>query len=297
MIATVPITAGPSMPISRRSFLISLFPSVLAAGCAKIEPAGKARVLAPVEPVSFFLRELAGGAVEVETLVPAGQEPETFALTVPQLARVASSRLLFRIGFPLEEALLERLRSSANRSAGDIEVVDLRPEKAAGSDPHIWMSPAIMKNALAPMADSLGRIAPEAAEEISRRAADLTERLTALEEEITAAVASSPTRELYVFHPAYGYFCRQFGLEQIAFENEGHDPSPREMADWIRRVQDRHVRVIIAQPEFSQAQIRSVAEQTGVPVRVHSPLEGDYFQNLRGLAALIADGPGDDPDE
>ena len=40
MIATVPITAGPSMPISRRSFLISLLPSVLAAGCAKIE--GKA---------------------------------------------------------------------------------------------------------------------------------------------------------------------------------------------------------------------------------------------------------------
>ncbi|MBQ3332078.1 MAG: zinc ABC transporter substrate-binding protein, partial [Thermoguttaceae bacterium] len=181
------------MPISRRSFLISLLPSVLAAGCAKIEPAGKARVLAPVEPDSFFLREWAGGAVQVETLVPAGQEPETFALTVPQLARVASSRLLFRIGFPLEEALLERLRSSAHRSAGALEVVDRRPAKAAGSDPPIWMSPAIMQKALAPMAEALTKLAPEAAEEISSRAADLTERLTALEEEITAAVEASPT--------------------------------------------------------------------------------------------------------
>ncbi|MBQ1456772.1 MAG: zinc ABC transporter substrate-binding protein [Thermoguttaceae bacterium] len=279
------------MPITRRSFLISLVPSFLAAGCAKIEPSGEARVLAPVEPVSFFLRELAGGAVQVETLVPAGQEPETFAPTVPQLARAAASRVLFQIGFPLEEALLERLRSSAGRSTGRIEVVDLRPEKAENSDPHIWMSPAIMKKALAPMAEALTKLAPEAAEEISRRAADLTERLTALEEEITAAVEASPTRELYVFHPAYGYFCRQFGLEQIAFECHGHDPSPREMADWIRRVKERDVRVIIAQPEFSQTQIRSVAEQTGVPVRVHSPLEGDYFKNLRGLTALIAGGP------
>ena len=280
------------MPITRRSFLICLVPSVLAAGCAKVEPSGKARVLAPVEPVSFFLRELAGGAVEVETLVPAGQEPETFALTVPQLARISGSRALFRIGFPLEEALLERLRSSADRSSGGIDVVDLRPEKAESSDPHIWMSPAIMKNALAPMAETLGKLAPEAAEEISRRAEDLAGRLTALEEEIAAALEASPTRELYVFHPAYGYFCRQFGLEQIVFENEGHEPSPREMADWIRRVRERHVRVIIAQPEFSQAQIRSVADQTGVPVRVHSPLEGDYFKNLRGLTALIADGSG-----
>lgn len=285
------------MPITRRTFLLTTLPALLAAGCAKSrhadsDPQGDQadgpRVLATVEPVSFFLRELSAEAVEVETLVPAGQEPETFALTVPRLARLTGCAVLFRVGFPLEDTLFERLRSSAARSSSvEPVVVDLRPEVTDNTDPHIWMSPAVMKAALPIMAEALTKLAPSASEEIARREDNLTARLTALEEEITRAINELETRDLYVFHPAYGYFCRQFGLEQIAFEDDGHEPSPREMADWIRQVQEKHVPVIIAQPEFSQAQIESVADQTGVPVRVHSPLEGDYFKNLRDLTALI----------
>ncbi len=161
------------------------------------------------------------------------------------------------------------------------------PAEGEEMDPHIWMSPALMKEAVRLMTQSLFELLPEEKETIEQRRDMLLNRLGELENEISNALHALSTRTIYVFHPAYGHFCQQFQLEQRAMEKEGQTPTPKEMAEWIRAVRENHIRLLIAQPEFGEDQIRSVAREAEVDVEVHSPLQHDYFENLRSLTSLI----------
>ena len=278
-------------------------------GCgASVEPAVENRLaaLATVEPVAYFLRAVGGDFVTVEVLVPAGREAETYAPTPSDIQKLALCRIFFRVGLVSEEPLLARLRTLNPK----MEIVDLRENLALhgdehhdeshehrhgepcgcgdGLDPHLWMSPEIMKTATETIAKRFSRLDSAHAADFQRSAAELVERLDDLSDLIQRRLAGLSHRTIYVFHPAYGYYCRQFGLEQRAIEADGKAPKPRELADWIRRAGEERVRTIIVQPEFGPSAIQAICESLPVRSAVHSPLEADYFENLRRLTELIA---------
>lgn len=284
-------------------------------------------VLTTVDPVAYFLRELSGEWVTVETLVPAGKEPETFAPTPRTVQRFAACAIFFRVGLVCEEPLLPRLaamnpkmktvdlrgaipesfhdpHTETARSDGSDHTAPEAKEDAHdhsdhgcdcgedGLDPHLWMSPAVMRSVVQTMAAELETLAPEHRADFQRNRDVLLERLEKLDREISERLEGLPNRTLYVFHPAYGYYCRQFGLRQRALEEGGRAPSPKDLADWIRRIGDERVSMIIAQPEFGASQLQALSEAAHVNIEIHSPLQTDYFANLRGLTDLLsADGP------
>ena len=311
---------------------ISLF------GCRNAPPdagSDSLSVLTTVEPIAFFLTEIADGHIAVETLVPAGKEPETFAPTLRTVQRFAACSVYFRVGLACEEPLLARLTTMNSR----LKIVDLRdsipesfhapagcgheggheggegddtheaptdgsaPEHAenhtadhdhapsgcgdGGLDPHLWMSPAVMKGAVRTMTESLASMAPEHRSEFEQNRDDLIRRLEELERQISERLEGRTNRNIYVFHPAYGYFCEQFGLQQRAMEEGGRTPSPKDLADWIARIGAERVGTIIAQPEFGESYFRALAESVSVNIEIHSPLLPDYFANLGRLTDLI----------
>jgi len=250
-------------------------------------------ILTTVDPVAFLLRQIVSPAdtgIEVVTLVPAGKEPETFTPSPGAVGQLAECSCFFRLGLPCEDSLMPRLASLDSK----MKAVDLRefipePLKSENSDPHLWMSPAAVRGAVQGIVPILTAQYPEHETLIARNAEQLSARLEQLEQETAARLENLPNRTIYVFHPAYGYFCRQFNLKQEAMEEGGHDPSPKDLAGWIRRISDEGIRTIIAQPEFGDAQVRAVAESVQVNIEIHSPLEPDYFKNLRRLTDLITD--------
>ena len=266
---------------------------------------GRLRVVVSIDPQACFVERIGSDRVAIEVLVPTGKEPETYTPTPGQIRQLARSHVFFRVGFPAETALLPKLASVAPRlKVVDTRVnLDLRRSDPHGHDdhthihgcdcgidgidPHVWVSPALVLRQAETIRDTLVAFDPDGKAEYEANCERLIVDLTELQEEIREKLAPFQGKTIYVYHPTYGYFCDEFGLEQKAIEVDGKPPTPKTMADWISHVRRDEVRIIIVQPEFNRSAAEKVAESTGAELVAHSTLNRDYFQSMRDLAVLI----------
>jgi zinc transport system substrate-binding protein len=92
-----------------------------------------------------------------------------------------------------------------------------------------------------------------------------------------------------VFHPAWGYFAREFGLKQMAIEVQGKEPSARELGEILDYARNNHVSTIFVQPQFSRRTAEIIAREIGARIAIADPLAADWAGNLRNLAKALVE--------
>ncbi|UCF95903.1 MAG: zinc ABC transporter substrate-binding protein [Spirochaetaceae bacterium] len=266
-------------------------------------------VFVSIQPQSYFIERIGGERIRVETLVKPGQDPHTFEPTPQQMARLAEAKAFFRIGVEYENPLMPRIESTMK----GIVVVDCREgihlrkmetqghdeaeqegeeheEEYGGTDPHVWLS---VRNAIriaGTMRDALVELDPEGKDSYDRGHDQLIEDLQALDRRIAAILAPVKGRRFFVFHPSFGYFADDYGLEQIAVQIGGAEPSARQLARLIEEAKTTGVRVIFVQPQFSQKSAETIAAEIGGAVVPIDSLARDYIDNLERMARAIEEG-------
>ncbi len=258
------------------------------------------RVMVSILPQEFFVKRIGGSRVHVETLVQPGQSPATYAPAPRQMTALAASAIYFRTGVPFENALIPKL----TRATPDLAVVDLRQdiellpleesEKDHGDhhhgdlDPHIWLDPMLALQQSGVIRDTLIQYDPAGAKEYSANFLLLADELRQLDEELRITLSPYTGRSIYVFHPAYGYFCRAYGLVQKGINPDGKEPGARYLARLIEDAGADNTRVIFIQPQFSDRAARAIAKSIGGTVVTLDPLARDYLENMRAIAGEIA---------
>lgn len=164
---------------------------------------------------------------------------------------------------------------------------DHAEEEPGGTDPHIWLAPALLKLEARNVFEALTELDPGHAAEYGANLAELVDELDALDAEIAEALAPIRGRTIYVFHPAFGYFADAYGLEQVAVETGGSEPGPRDLATLVERAKKDGVRVIFVQPQFASSSAKAVAREIGGAVVPIDPLAYDCLNNLRTVASRI----------
>ncbi|MBR5627443.1 MAG: zinc ABC transporter substrate-binding protein, partial [Thermoguttaceae bacterium] len=155
-------------------------------------------------------------------------------------------------------------------------------------DLHFWMSPRRVLNAIPLIVAGLSETDPEHAADFQRNADQLTGELISFQKEIEEQLSVFAGRTIVVAHPAYGCFCEEFHLTQLAIEKDGKSPKPQDLARLITQIREEQIRCIIVQPEFNQSDAEAITSSlSNVRIVTHSPLERDYFRNLRELTVLI----------
>ncbi|HEX9800666.1 MAG TPA: metal ABC transporter substrate-binding protein, partial [Thermoanaerobaculia bacterium] len=164
----------------RRRHLLLL--AALAAAAGAVAAAERPVVAVSVAPQREIVARLAGAAVEIVTLVPPGTDVETFAPSVQQIAALERAALVFRVGDPafrlearLVDPWLERRRHVASVALADHVrgQPGSAPAAAPHGDPHLWVSPRIVRGAAAELAVRLARLLPGEAAAIRSRAVGL----------------------------------------------------------------------------------------------------------------------------
>ncbi len=281
----------------------------VAAGCSRTPAADdRIRVAVTIAPHGYLVERIAGARVSVQVLVPPGQDPHTYDITPQALRELSRSRLYFTAGLEIEKTLAPRVAR-----VGKIRIVDtlkgLEPflfaagpsdahagvapgrsqtDSVEGVDPHVWLDPALAARQAETMRDALASVDPANTADYDRGCDRLVADLRAARERIAALLAPHRGARLYVFHPAWGYFAREFGLEQVPVEVEGKEPTARQLADLVRRARQEQVRVVFAEPQFRTASVQSVAREIGARVVLIDDLSADYLVNLERAAAEIA---------
>ena len=112
---------------------------------------------------------------------------------------------------------------------------------------------------------------------------------------IDSTLSEFAGQSIVVFHPAFGYFTRRYGLVQLAVEDEGKAPTARRLATVVASLENQKVQAIFIQPQFSDSAARRVADALGCALVDLDPLSEDYVENLETMASRIAKSLADRP--
>lgn len=281
--------------------------AVLLPGCAAKQPdSGKLRVIASIEPLAWFVERIGGDRVAVSVMVPAGGNPHTYEPTPRQMEEVSRANLFVKAGSGVEFELdwmqrlvdLNKSMTVCNASEG-VTLLPMSAEKHeheesaeeyhdhGNFDPHFWLSPANARLIAKNVERSLAAVDPAGKEYYAANATVLDKELQALDSEIRKQLGGVKNRRFLVFHPAWGYFAHEYGLEQIAAEEEGKTLTPRQMEAVIEQARSAGIRVVFVAPQFSSAQADAIAGDIGGQTVTVDPLARDYAANLRKATAAF----------
>ena len=257
-------------------------------------------VFVSILPQKYFVERVGGDRVEVDVLVLPGQSPATYSPPPQQLTRLARAQVYFRIGVPFEKSLIPKIESAMK----DLLIVDTRDgiplrkiegdhhheehnHHEGGMDPHIWLSPVLVKMQAEIIYETLLTIDPESKDEYKGNYDSFVKDLDELHERIKTALAPIKGRMLFVFHPSFGYFADAYGLRQVAVETGGKEPSARQVVRLIEMAKKEKVEVIFVQPQFSRKSAQTVAREINGAVVPLDPLAEDYLGNLEDIAIKV----------
>jgi zinc transport system substrate-binding protein len=267
--------------------------------CSAIPDAesGRLGVTVSILPQKYFTERIGGDLVEVNVMVGPGMDPHTYEPQPAQMQSLATSQLYFSIGVEFEDAWLVKFQDTnpnlkfIDTSAG-IEKIPMTAEdnhEEDELDPHIWLSPANVRNIAQTMAAALSEADPQNSATYQNNLNALLQDIDVLDEEIRTAFDPLTSRKFITFHPAWGYFARDYNLEQIAIEVGGNEPSAAEMADLIKIAQEEDIYIIFAQPEFNTKAAETIAAEINGQVILVSPLAENWLENMKGITRSFSD--------
>ncbi len=287
-----------------RRILYALLPPLLffSCGAPPPPPGGRVTVFVSIAPQKYFVNRIAGGLVNVELMAEAGSDPHTYEPRPAQMAALGDASAYFTVGVPFEDVWMGRI-AAANPSLRIVDTAEgiervVRGDgcghhsDAGGPDPHIWLSPSLVKVQAGNICAALAEMDPEHSALYRSNLEDFEEELDSLAAGIRASLERSGQTRFLVFHPAWGYFADEFGLEMITVERGGREPSPSELAETVALARSLGVTVVFAQPEFSPHAPEAVAREIGGTVVMVSPLAEDWPGAMRTIAETLLETPG-----
>ncbi len=164
------------------------------------------------------------------------------------------------------------------------------PHGRGRPDPHVWLGPREVLQQIAVIRDTLIDLNPGKEELYRSNHDELAREIRALEAELREELSPLRGETFYVYHPSFGYFGDTFGLEQVAIETGGDEPTPAQLQRIISRAREEEVKVIFVQPQFSQTAANRVAEAIDGAVISINHLSPDWFETMRSIARALEEG-------
>jgi zinc transport system substrate-binding protein len=246
----------------------------------------KLMVFVSILPQADFVRQLGGERVEVSVMMPPGANEHNYEPDTGQLKALSRADLYVKVGhLPFEDTWMERFIST-NR---DMLVVDSSQSiKTIDHNPHIWLSPRLVKIQAETISAALVQLDPQNQDYYLKRKQIFLKELDKLDQEITTTLSGVKGKNFLVYHPAWGYFARDYDLQEVAIEEHGKEPGAREMSRIIDYAKKNHIKTIFDSSQHSTHSADAIAAELGARVVLLDPLPADYMDNMRKVAKTMA---------
>ena len=252
--------------------------------CSSAKNDNANKITVSIEPLRYLTEQIVGDRFEVVTMVPKGSSPETYEPTARQMADLSESILYIKVGeLGFERTWMPRLTSNAphitvvNSSEGITSHI--------GDDPHSWMS---ARNAII-MAhniyEAVKRIDVKDSVFFRQRLDSLCNVIHATDKYIRQTTAQAHCKSFIIYHPALTYFASDYGLEQLALEEHGREPSAAELEQIISTARAKGVKTMFIQREFANRNVDIITNTIGARKVEINPLGYDWNKEMRRIAA------------
>ena len=167
-----------------------------------------------------------------------------------------------------------------------------------GNDPHAWLDPENAKVWVKGIAAVLSKQDPKNASIYNNNAAKAVSSLDKLIASTQTKISAIGKPQFIVFHDAYQYFEKRFGISAAGSISLGdaEDPSPARIKEIRDTVKKLGVRCIFTEPQYNPGLVKNVFEGTSITtIGVMDPLGAtlstgsDHYQELiEGMTTSIS---------
>jgi zinc transport system substrate-binding protein len=299
--------------------------------CLAASPAVAApKVIASVVPVYGIVSAVMGETGQPELLLSGTMSEHRATFTPQQIAGMGKADVVFIIGQGLEAKLSQIGGSEAVNGKRFVELssapgITTHPVREGGAweahdhdhghdhdhdhghdhghgeaaegvlsfDPHVWLDPANAKAMAAAVAAELAKADPANATTYTANAENFARSLDTLSDEIAADLAPVKTVPYVVFHDAYQYFEKRFGLAAAGSISDvsAAAPSAKRLREVRRKIADVKAACVFREPQFDSKVVQTVIEGTGAREGTLDPIgagitpgPGAYQQLLKDLS-------------
>ena len=289
-----------------KKLLIVLVTVICNLGCGGERSVSTRHITVSILPQKYFVTRIAGEKFAVNVMIPPGHSPATYEPSARQMQAVSHSYLYFTIGhLPFEKAWLAKITAnSPQMQVVDTSVgVDLLQgrhscqhhqhspgDKHSDSgmiDPHIWLSPQAVKKQAENMLLALVKLDPGNQKFYRERYRKFVTEIEQLDQRIRALLQKLSMRKFMVYHPAWGYFARDYQLQQLPLEIEGKEPNPADLRQLVANARQHRIKTIFVQKQFASHSAQTIAEEIGARVVYLDPLAYDWTGNMETIARSL----------
>ena len=284
------------------------------------------KVIASVMPVHSIVASVMGDVGTPDLLLSGKNSEHTASLSPEQISDLSKADVVFMIGGGLEHKLGQvsgteavngkkffaltgapGIKTLKIRQGGAFELDDDEELPATTDDQyefakkynvHIWLDPENTKAMTKAIAAELSRIDPEHAKTYNSNAEAYLASLDQLEADISAETKSIRGKPFIVFHDAYPYFEKRFGLEALGSISDANaaSPSARRLKEIRDKIAATGAVCVFREPQFDAKFVRIAMEGTKAKPGVLDPMGYDvtpgpkaYEEMMRNLAKSARD--------
>ncbi|WP_337046149.1 zinc ABC transporter substrate-binding protein ZnuA [Serratia bockelmannii] len=260
-----------------------------------------AAVVTTIRPLGFIASAIADGVTPTEVLLPDGASPHDFALRPSDIQRLRSADLVLWVGPDMEAFLNKALVPiSATRKLAVSELPAVKPLLMKGEDDddhdhageahnhadddhghhhgeynmHVWLSPEIAKVTAIAIHDRLLELMPQNKDKLDANLRQFENLLTQTDKNVGNMLTPVQGKGYFVFHDAYGYFEKHYGLSPLGHftVNPEIQPGAQRLHQIRTQLVEQKAVCVFAEPQFRPAVINAVAKGTKVRSGTLDPL-------------------------
>lgn len=256
---------------------------------------GKLQIYTSVYPIYDFTKKIGGEKITVYNMTKAGAEPHDFEITSKDMANLSKADLFIYNGGGMEHWV-----DSVKDALQNIKYIDSSSNinNQNNLDPHFWLSPKNAKIQMENIKNGLIEIDSESKDYYQSNYNLYANRLDELDNKIKISLSNIKNRNLVLTHPAFGHFCKEYSLNQIAIARDEADP--KAMAEIITFIKNNDIKAIFYEEFSSSKLVDSIAKETQIKILTLNPIESlseenieageDYFSIMEKNLISLLDG-------
>ncbi|MGM0418902.1 MAG: metal ABC transporter solute-binding protein, Zn/Mn family, partial [Thermodesulfobacteriota bacterium] len=254
--------------------------------------AKKTDVFVSILPQKYFAEKIGGEYTDVKVMVLPGNSPAVYNPTPGQMRDLGNAEIYFTIGVPFEKNWIGKIKKNfknlkiKDSSKGifkrepDKDVLNIKDHKNENShnhdhgfnDPHVWMSPLnglkIARNMLFVLIEHL----PEHSNYFINNYKKFADEVKQLDAKLLNMTINAKNKDIFVYHPSWGYFMDDYGFNQIPIESEGKSPGPKHLAEIMRFAEEKKIELLLVQPQFPSSSADVMEKTLELKIQTADPL-------------------------
>ena len=283
---------------------------------------GAPRVVVSIPPLHSLVAGVTAGITEPVLLLPGAASPHDYSLRPSDMKALSSADVVVWAGPGLETFLARPLSSLSSRTVriellrdASLELLPVRTggpweshdhgeDRAAHGDgdfaldPHVWLTPENARRIVVHVAARLAALDPANAGGYSANRDRVLARIDALDRRLTERLAPLKGRPYIVFHDAYQYFERAYGLTPAGAVtlDPAQPPGPRRIREIRSRIAAAEAVCVFAEPQFTPALLKTLSEGTTARSGALDPLGAElppgedlWFRLMEKMGAALGE--------